>query len=105
VDKTTAQQPKVHQFETDRRQELGLRKFSVKIPRPYNSLGSSKIRIAQQAKVQQFESTGFQDPQAATAETSGNYYDSYGGKSDLQVATREKKVGKLEGKGREKKLF
>jgi len=32
VDKTTAQQPKVQQFETDRRQRLGFRKFSVKIP-------------------------------------------------------------------------
>ena len=42
-------------------------------------------RTAQQPKVQQFEFTGFQDPQAA-AETSGNYYYS----SD----------GKLEGKGR-----
>ena len=35
VDKTTAQQPKVQQFETDRRQELGLRKFSVIIPRQF----------------------------------------------------------------------
>jgi hypothetical protein len=35
-------------------------------------------KTAQQPKVQQFESTGFQDPQAA-AETSGNYY-SYDGK-------------------------
>ena len=32
VDKTTAQQPKVQQFETDRRQGLGIRKFSLKIP-------------------------------------------------------------------------
>jgi len=31
-------------------------------------------RTAQQPKIQQFESTGFQDPQAAAAETSGNYY-------------------------------
>ena len=45
VDKTTAQQTKVQQFETDRRQGLGLRKFSVKIPPPYNSSGSSKIKI------------------------------------------------------------
>jgi hypothetical protein len=36
-------------------------------------------RTAQQPKVQQFESTGFQDMQAA-AETSGNYYCSYDGK-------------------------
>jgi hypothetical protein len=41
-------------------------------------------RTAQQPKVQQFESTEFQDPQEA-AETSGSYYRSY--------------VGKLEGKG------
>jgi len=36
-------------------------------------------RTVQQPKVQQFESTGFQDPQAA-AETSGSYYYSYDGK-------------------------
>jgi hypothetical protein len=36
-------------------------------------------RTTQQPKVQQFESTGFQDPQTA-AETSGNYYCSYDGK-------------------------
>jgi hypothetical protein len=35
-------------------------------------------RTVQQPKVQQFESTGFQDPQAA-AETSGSYYYSYDG--------------------------
>jgi hypothetical protein len=36
---------------------------------------------AQQPKVQQFESTGFQDPQtAAAAETSGRYYYSSDGK-------------------------
>ena len=45
VDKTTAQQSKVQQFETDRRQRLGVRKFSVKILRPHNSSGSSKIKI------------------------------------------------------------
>jgi hypothetical protein len=69
-----AQQPKVQQFETDRRRELGIRKLFVKIPYPE----SSKIilwttrdkRTAQQPKVQQFESIGFQDPQAA-AETPG----------------------------------
>jgi len=33
-------------------------------------------RTVQQPKVQQFESTGFQDPQAV-AETSGSYYYSY----------------------------
>jgi len=37
-------------------------------------------RTVQQPKVQQFESTGFQDPQAAAAETSGSYYYSYDGK-------------------------
>ena len=36
-------------------------------------------RSAQQTNVEQFESTGFQDPQVA-AETSGNYYYSYDGK-------------------------
>jgi len=36
-------------------------------------------RTVQQPKVQQFESTGFQDPQAV-AETSGSYYYSYDGK-------------------------
>ena len=35
-------------------------------------------RTVQQPNVQQFESTGFQDPQAA-AETSGSYYYSYDG--------------------------
>jgi hypothetical protein len=38
---------------------------------------------AQQPKVQQFESTGFQDPQTAAAETSGRYYYSSDGKSEL----------------------
>jgi hypothetical protein len=36
---------------------------------------------AQQPKVQQFESTGFQDPQTAAAETSGSYYYGSDGKS------------------------
>ena len=36
-------------------------------------------RTVQQPKVQQFESTGFRDPQVA-AETSGSYYYSYDGK-------------------------
>ena len=30
--------------------------------------------MAQQLQLQQFESNGFQDPQAAAAEPSGNYY-------------------------------
>ena len=45
VDKMTALQPKVQQFETDRWQGLGVRKFSVKITLPYNLSGSSKIKI------------------------------------------------------------
>ena len=45
VDKTTAQQPKAQQFETDSRQGLGFIKFSVNISRPHNSSGSSKIKI------------------------------------------------------------
>jgi hypothetical protein len=93
VDKTTAQQPKVQQFGTDRQQGLGLRKFSVKIPPPYNSPGNSKIKIilstrstnkttARQPKVPQVDSTGFQDRQTAAAETSGNYYYNSGGKPE-----------------------
>ena len=47
----------------------------------------------QQPKVQQFESTGFQNPQkaAAAAETSGNNYHSYDGKSEL-VGGKGRKV-------------
>ena len=45
-------------------------------------------RTVQQPKVQQFESTGFQDPQAA-AETSGSYYYSYDGK--LEGRKKEEK--------------
>jgi hypothetical protein len=37
----------------------------------------------QQPKVQQFESTGLQDPQTAAAETSGSYYYRSDGKSEL----------------------
>jgi predicted oxidoreductase len=47
---------------------------------------------AQQPKVQQFESTRFQDPQTAAAETSGSYYYSSDG-----VAVGSSGVG---GKGR-----
>jgi hypothetical protein len=36
VDKTTGQQPKLQQFETDRRQGL-VTKFSLKIHQPHNS--------------------------------------------------------------------
>ena len=52
-------------------------------------------RTVQQPKVQQFESTGFQDPQAA-AETSGSYYYSYDGK--LEGRKKEKGIGKRVGK-------
>ena len=46
-------------------------------------------RTVQQPKVQQFESTGFQDPQVA-AETSGScYYYSYDGK--LEGRKKEEK--------------
>ena len=46
-------------------------------------------RTVQQPKVQQFEPTGFQDPQVA-AETSGSYYYSYDGKLE---ARKNKKNG------------
>jgi hypothetical protein len=45
------------------------------------------MRTAQQSKVQQFESTGFQDQQAA-AETSSNHYGSYDG--ELEGKSRGK---------------
>ena len=83
VDKTTAQQPNVQQFETNARQELG--KFSAKILdliikheipelKLFCQQGLVDKKPAQQPNVQQFESTGFQDPQTAAAETSGSYY-------------------------------
>jgi hypothetical protein len=40
------------------------------------------VKTTAHPKVQQFESTGFQDPQTA-AETSGSYYYSSDGKSEL----------------------
>jgi len=56
-------------------------------------------RTVQQPKVQQFESTGFQDPQAA-AETSGSYYYSYDGKLEGRGKKRHRKEGrKKEDKG------
>ena len=77
MDKTTTQQPKVRQFETDRRQGLGLKKkFLLKfvdliihqeVPK-LKLFSQQKLRdqvnetTTQQSKVQQFESTGFQDP-------------------------------------------
>jgi hypothetical protein len=47
---------------------------------------------AQQPKVQQFESTGFQDPQTAAAETSGSYYYSCDGKLEEKVGKRSREV-------------
>ena len=82
MDKTTAQQSKVPQFETDK--NLDLENFLLKflyliIPHELPNLKSSSQQdlvdktTAQKPKVQQFESTGFQDPQtAAAAETSGS---------------------------------
>jgi len=78
VDKTTAQQPKTQQFETDARRENFLLKFlDLIIHNEVPKLKSfpkqdvvDKV-TAQQLKVQQLESTGFQDPQEA-AETSSN---------------------------------
>jgi len=78
VDKTTAQQPKIQQFETDARRENFLLKFlDLIIHNEVPKLKSfpkqdvvDKV-TAQQLKVQQLESTGFQDPQEA-AETSSN---------------------------------
>jgi hypothetical protein len=89
VDKTTTQQPKVRQFETDRRQRLGLKKnFLLKFFDLIIQQEVPKLKLfsqqelcdvvnkttAQQPKVQQFESSGFQNPQAAAAETSGNQH-------------------------------
>ena len=86
MDKTTAQQPKFQQFETDRRQWLGLKKnfllrfldliIHQEIPRlklfsEQELCDTDDKTRARQPKVQQIEPTGFQDPQAA-AETSGN---------------------------------
>jgi hypothetical protein len=45
VDKTTTQKSKVQQFETDRRQGLGIKKFSV------NSSESSNIKIILSARI------------------------------------------------------
>ena len=75
VDKSTAQESKVQQFETDRRRGFGVRKFSVKIPKLKLFFQQDLVDMTtyQQSKVQQFESTGFQYSQAAAAaETSGN---------------------------------
>ena len=69
MDKTTVQQYKVQQFETDPRQGIQLIKFSVKKLK-FSCQQDLVDETTAQPKVQQFESTGFQDPQAA-AETSG----------------------------------
>ena len=45
VDKTTDQQPKVQQIESDRRQGLGLKNFLLIFVDSHNSLGSSKVKI------------------------------------------------------------
>ena len=87
MDKTTAQQCRVQQFETDPRQEL--ENFLLKFLDLIIHHEVPKLKLfSQQPKVQQFESTGFQDPQAAAAETSGNYYYSSDGKSRGVVASR-----------------
>jgi hypothetical protein len=56
---------------------------------------------AQQPKVQQFESTEFQDPHTAAAETSGSYYYSSVGKLEGKGGRSRKKRGK----GRKKIAF
>jgi len=77
VDKTTAQQPKVQQIETNPRQENFLLKFLDLIIHhevPKLKLFSQQDvvdKTAQKPEDQQFDSTEFQDPQAA-AETSGS---------------------------------
>ena len=83
MDKTTAQQPKVQQFETDRRKWLEFKKnFLLKFLDLiiHNEVPKLKLffqqdlvdkTTAQQPKVQQFESTGFQDQQQ---QQSGSYY-------------------------------
>ena len=53
-------------------------------------------RTVQQPKVQQFESTGFQVPQAA-AETSGSYYYSYDGKLEGREKGSKMGVGSRKG--------
>ena len=53
-------------------------------------------RTVQQPKAQQFESTGFQDPQEA-AETSGSYYYSYDGKLEGRKQNGHRKEGREKG--------
>ena len=107
MDKTTAQQPKVQQFETDRRQGLEkkiiINNFLSKLPNLIIRQEVVKLKLssqqelrdlqdkamAQQPRVQQFESISFQNAQeAAAAEPSGRqggiyiyiYYKFFGGK-------------------------
>jgi ubiquitin C-terminal hydrolase len=81
VHKTTAQQSKVPQFETDKNLDLKnfLLKFLDIIHHELPKLKSS----SQQDLVDLVESTGFQDPQTAAAETSGSHYYSSDGKLEL----------------------
>ena len=88
VDKMTAQQSKIQQFETGKNLELEnfllkFLDFIIHHEVPKLKLFSQQDIVdkttAQQPKVQQFESTGFQDPH--TAATSGSYYYSSDGKS------------------------
>jgi hypothetical protein len=75
MDKTTAQQPKVQQFEPTGFQDP--QTAAETSGRYYHS--SDDQFEDKGGEVQQFESTGFQDPQTA-AETSGSYYHSSDGK-------------------------
>ena len=89
MDKTTDQQPKVQQFETDLDLEIFLLKFlDLIIHHEVPELKLFSKTTTPQPKVQQFESTGFQDPQAA-AETSGSYCYSSDGKSGKTAGKEE----------------
>jgi hypothetical protein len=89
VDKTTDQQPKVQQFETDLDLEIFLLKFLDLII--HHEVPKLKLfsKTTPQPNVQQFESTGFQDPQTA-AETSDSYYYSSVGKNGRKVRGQRK---------------
>ena len=84
VDKTTAQQPKVQQFETDGK-DFDLENFLIEFLDLiiHNEVPKLKLffqqylvdkTTAQQPKAQQSQSTGFHDQQTAAAETSGSDY-------------------------------
>jgi hypothetical protein len=99
VDKTAAQQTKVQQFETDGRQGLGFKNFllifldliihqkvpELKLISKQEFHGLMDKTTAQQPKVQQFESTAFQDPQAAA--TSGNQHHYVFWRENLKLPT------------------